>query len=286
MTNKKRLAWPLAAGFLIAPAWAYQDVAGQPAEAAQAAQDELDDLIEQYDDEYSEWQGKARKATTREEYNAIPRVDVDKYATAIRAIIERSPGTDLAARGASWIVTKASGSDHRTWALEVLLKDHIKSEVMGDVCMAMRGDLSLPTEKAMRAVISDSPHAKCQTQAKFQLAQMMSTLHEVATDESMARRYEARMDDDRKAWLASADADAIEKEMVALLEDVAATGGDIIFYGKVTIGSSAAGTLFERNNLQIGMEAPDIEGEDIDGTMFKLSDYRGKVVMLDFWGHW
>jgi hypothetical protein len=43
---------------------------------------------------------------------------------------------------------------------------------------------------------------------------------------------------------------------------------------------------FEKNNLQIGMPAPDIEGEDLDGVRFKLSDYRGKVVVLDFWGDW
>ena len=39
-------------------------------------------------------------------------------------------------------------------------------------------------------------------------------------------------------------------------------------------------------NLAIGKVAPDIVGEDIDGKKFKLSDYRGKVVVLDFWGHW
>ena len=38
--------------------------------------------------------------------------------------------------------------------------------------------------------------------------------------------------------------------------------------------------------LAVGQVAPDIAGEDIDGAKFKLSDYRGKVVMLDFWGHW
>ena len=39
-------------------------------------------------------------------------------------------------------------------------------------------------------------------------------------------------------------------------------------------------------DLAIGKVAPDIEGEDIEGVKFKLSDYRGKVVVLDFWGHW
>jgi cytochrome oxidase Cu insertion factor (SCO1/SenC/PrrC family) len=36
----------------------------------------------------------------------------------------------------------------------------------------------------------------------------------------------------------------------------------------------------------IGRPAPEIEGEDLDGKTFKLSDYRGKVVVLDFWGNW
>jgi thiol-disulfide isomerase/thioredoxin len=32
--------------------------------------------------------------------------------------------------------------------------------------------------------------------------------------------------------------------------------------------------------------APEIEGEDLEGRKFKLSDYRGKVVVLDFWADW
>jgi hypothetical protein len=36
----------------------------------------------------------------------------------------------------------------------------------------------------------------------------------------------------------------------------------------------------------IGEEAPEIVGVDLDGVEFKLSDYRGKVVMLDFYGDW
>jgi hypothetical protein len=38
--------------------------------------------------------------------------------------------------------------------------------------------------------------------------------------------------------------------------------------------------------LDIGNLALEIDGEDIDGKKFKLSDYRGKVVVLDFWGNW
>jgi len=41
-----------------------------------------------------------------------------------------------------------------------------------------------------------------------------------------------------------------------------------------------------KDGLEKGDTAMEIDGEDIDGKKFKLSDYRGKVVVLDFWGHW
>ncbi len=36
----------------------------------------------------------------------------------------------------------------------------------------------------------------------------------------------------------------------------------------------------------VGEPAPETVGVDLDGIPFKLSDYRGKVVVLDFWGDW
>ena len=39
-------------------------------------------------------------------------------------------------------------------------------------------------------------------------------------------------------------------------------------------------------SLPKGELAPDFEAELIDGTPFKLSDLRGKYVILDFWGSW
>src|SRR5262245_33913740 len=40
------------------------------------------------------------------------------------------------------------------------------------------------------------------------------------------------------------------------------------------------------SKLLIGKVAPDIVAEDTEGKQLKLSDYRGKVVLLVFWGHW
>ena len=37
---------------------------------------------------------------------------------------------------------------------------------------------------------------------------------------------------------------------------------------------------------EVGDLVPDISGTDTDGVTFQLSDYKGKVIMLDFWGDW
>ncbi|MFD1850424.1 TlpA family protein disulfide reductase [Oceanobacillus bengalensis] len=38
--------------------------------------------------------------------------------------------------------------------------------------------------------------------------------------------------------------------------------------------------------LEIGNQAPDFELETLDGEKVKLSDFRGKPVMLNFWATW
>jgi AhpC/TSA family len=53
-------------------------------------------------------------------------------------------------------------------------------------------------------------------------------------------------------------------------------------YGDV-IGNKAKRQFFTLRFLSVGKVAPDIKGEDQDGKPLKLSDYRGKVVLLDFW---
>jgi hypothetical protein len=50
--------------------------------------------------------------------------------------------------------------------------------------------------------------------------------------------------------------------------------------------TDAAPGVVPQAGFEVGDLAPEIVGEDIDGTEFKLSDYRGKVVVLDFWGDW
>jgi hypothetical protein len=49
------------------------------------------------------------------------------------------------------------------------------------------------------------------------------------------------------------------------------------------VGRKAESELFDLRSLSVGNAAPEVEGTDQDAKPFKLSDYKGKVVLLDFW---
>ena len=55
---------------------------------------------------------------------------------------------------------------------------------------------------------------------------------------------------------------------------------------KWTLGAAAQSRLDAMQNLVEGKAAPEIAGVDFDGKPLSLADYRGKVVVLVFWGSW
>jgi thiol-disulfide isomerase/thioredoxin len=57
------------------------------------------------------------------------------------------------------------------------------------------------------------------------------------------------------------------------------------------VKKSVFGELIEErievwNKINVGSEAPDFEYSTFNNQIIRLSDYRGKYVVLDFWGSW
>lgn len=76
-----------------------------------------------------------------------------------------------------------------------------------------------------------------------------------------------------------------DDRIIAMLERTNDEFGKIQL-GETTLGKIAEPLLFERKFLMVGKVAPDIIGKDIQGKPLKLSDFRGKVVILDFFADW
>ncbi len=73
----------------------------------------------------------------------------------------------------------------------------------------------------------------------------------------------------------------VEQELERLVKEYGT-----VHVGRSTLGEYARYELDEIRYLSVGSLARNISGEDLEGRPLKLSDYRGKVVVLDFWADW
>ena len=128
----------------------------------------------------------------------------------------------------------------------------------------------------MRQVMRKSPDREVQGLARLALAR------------SLMQRADAGegpiTDRERSRWV---DGEGMKKEADELLGQVLSGYGglaDPVLGG--TMADQARAARDELRRLALGAAAPEIEGRDADGKAFRLSDYRGKVVLLDFGGSW
>jgi hypothetical protein len=102
----------------------------------------------------------------------------------------------------------------------------------------------------------------------------------------MAARYRRLFGSEYLNDLKRRDPAKAAAEVEALFERAGREFGELKLPYEGTVGEKARAELHEIRHLSVGKEAPEIEGEDQDGRSFKLSDYRGKVVLLYFWSEY
>ena len=78
-------------------------------------------------------------------------------------------------------------------------------------------------------------------------------------------------------------AEEMRQESEKLFEEAAEKYPNVLTAFDGTVGMKAKNELFDLRYLSVGKAAPEIKGTDQDGKQFNLSDYKGKVVLLDFW---
>jgi hypothetical protein len=187
----------------------------------------------------------------------------------------------------AWPVELVGNDDASVRAFTLLLRDHIRSDKLGSVCQRISFGFRQEYETFLRAVLQKNPHAQVQAQSCLALAHFLNNrlqrLDLVKEQPELAREFENLFGEAYLKTLQRQDRDQVIKEAETLFELAVTKYGDVKIPGGPVVGEKAKAALFEIRNLVIGREAPDIQGMDQDGVAFKLSDYRGKVVLLDFW---
>jgi hypothetical protein len=165
------------------------------------------------------------------------------------------------------------------------------------------GKLQVESEKYYRQ-FTDKYSAEMTTQRLVGLCSRMSFSTDKASEgvlrallakdnrreiQGVANLFLAKLLTRRAEDLPEADAKEVAKllkESEDLFEHAATKYADVELQSYGTVGKKAKTELFSLRNLTVGKVAPDIQAEDQDGRKFKLSDYRGKVVLLDFWSQY
>jgi thiol-disulfide isomerase/thioredoxin len=151
-------------------------------------------------------------------------------------------------------------------ALTLLERDHLRDGKLSDVLTELGYSKWSGSEHFLRSVLQKSTNHKAQGLAAYWLAYRLK-----------AKAFEE---------LSGTNADQAAQEAEILLKRVIDKYADVSVVPQPPLGKRAQSALAELQRLAIGHVAPEIEGRDGDDKPFKLSDYRGKVVVLDFWGHW
>jgi len=283
-------------------------LAGAP--AAIAAQDGPPSPAERYDSILAEYQaesGAFRKAATDEERkSAVERLDA--FALRFLELLEDHPKDPIALEAALQTIRVVNSVDsltELTWVMNetafpegsrgepvgrvvaFLRRDHLRSEKIGPICQRMSYGPRREYEAFLRSVLHTNPHPDVRGLACLALAQLLNgrllKLDLVRDRPELAGRVERLFGLDRDETLRKRDRAEAARDVERFFEKAESEYRDVALPYGGTVGERARSELFELRHLAVGKAAPEIVGVDQEGRRLELGDYRGRVVLLDFW---
>jgi thiol-disulfide isomerase/thioredoxin len=249
--------------------------AGKPADDKADRAARLAERKKKYDDEYKDLVAQFQKAETpaaqkaiRDELRELVAITVGK----VLAIAEDDPKDETGFEAAAFIVQTAArfgltGADADK-ALTLLTENHAANPKVKDVLLAAPR-LGVAGEKLVRTVAEKATDKEVKAVAL--LARGLQVAGQVGEE-----------DDDEKKQA------ELVKAATELLNKAKAEAPDTKI-GDSTVAKAAdqgIESLKAVSALFVGKMAPDVESKLLDGKGAKLSDYKGKVVLLDVWATW
>ena len=175
--------------------------------------------------------------------------------SAVLAKVENATGDANAVSVLLWLNRQGQmnpGSTVAKRSTELLLTKFIDSKELGQFVMSLGESRDAKSVETLRTILDKNPHDDVKASACVALAKQLGKKEEN-----------------------QAEAEKLLERAINEFPDA----------GKNT-KATAKGELNELKFLGIGKVIPDVQGNDTDDKEFKISDYRGKVVLLDFWGFW
>jgi hypothetical protein len=203
------------------------------------------------------------------------------FAPEYEALAKEYWGTEAALEASLWLMRKEVREERREnrEALAAEYADAIFEEYAASPHMDKLGSMASLFSEEQRdhyfgQLRENSPHPEVRAAAIFYPTRLkLSRLR-------LSRFSRLRSEDSEDGAGSRTEVDA---DLQLLLDE----------YGDVPLEGSTYGIIADaylnahsEEELAIGQPAPEIVGVDVDGQPMSLSEFRGKVVVLDFWGDW
>jgi peroxiredoxin len=204
---------------------------------------------------------KARTREQRQKIRATFQQFRAKLVGRLLAFAEKYPREKEALSALFFVLHPDTYAERRAAdrAVQLLLKDHVRSDRLGALLSLLAVQDFPVGEKPLREILKKNPHPARQAQACLGLALLLR----------------------EKAAGSPGQAARLTAEAEQLFERVVTR-----YAGVKAVAAKARTELFEIRHLSVGKAMPDLRGKDSGGKDLKLSDYRGKVVVLIFWAAW
>lgn len=207
------------------------------------------------------WTLKVRAAHTPEERRAVwdAQPSASAHGERLWTLIKGSLNEEWTLEPAAWLVSSAPQLREPVDAIRTALeKHHLASAKIPALVFALSAVPDPRTLALLEKLSASSPHESVRGTAALGTALLLKGLGD--------------------------DGD-IMKRRLTLLRQAIIESSTVTLDGR-SVSVLAQDELFVIANLTKGRVAPEITGTDVAGKPMKLSDARGKVVVLLFWGTW
>lgn len=220
---------------------------------------------------FQELVAKFRAAKTREDRDEL----LKGYAAKFIELAKKKANSDEALESLSYVLQLPlqGGKDSlKNEAIELLKKDYVKSPKVGK--MLKRLQINAEDSETMafvKSIMESNPDKASRAYAAKAL---------IKANERMLRMADAlNQNEELKERLEKAQG----KNVVAKILENAKGAKKAIEEYQAKLAGELKGVL---PDLSVGKAAPEVISEDLEGKKVKLSDYKGKVVVLDIWATW
>lgn len=183
--------------------------------------------------------------------------------------------------------------DHYERAIELILEKHSEKNLR-NLCAQVR--VSKQSENFLRTLMVEGDSNELRAEACFFLGRLLSQKRDMCLPNSWAKRpsvgafgeySDSRVKANLDRFLANQDIEQLQSEAIRCFELVTSNYPDVTTArGDEKLSDRARREIYDLKHLAIGETAPDIVGDDLNGKPMRLSDHRGKVVLLVFWASW